>query len=373
MYSLTNSGIPFLIKELSVFKSLLREAPIKVSVIPSYLEGALGSATHFGSNRVIKAAFGEQIERTSLYLNAGNFKNRYVKSFDLRKFEESYVPLEKIVHCYHTRVLEDYLDKDTAYNDSCGVASHIRSFETINSAFLEFFERQSLIHNWLTESPGKQIDLKSISSEKVIYLIKKAKNFIDDIYFFDISLHPDVSVILTLGFGERYMGMGISANWGMEKAIVSSLEEFFEFFSTSPHKDFAKSNEEKSPDYEGDRSSDPHFYAHTFFSTYDSKKLREVYSYLFDKSKSIDYCCSEDIDFNYIESIRTICTTLNLDIQLVFIPSVIKNLPTKIVKVVSLNGYPHMLTTFLEPTDYIYSSSLNVSRFPNRGRALPFP
>ncbi|MBN8194217.1 YcaO-like family protein [Bacillus sp. NTK074B] len=375
MYKITKNGTPFLISELRVHRSIFRDAPKKVNITPSSLEGINGGATHFQIDRVLKAALGEHIERTSLYINAGNFKEENIPALNITTMEPSLVPVKNVLLCYYSKLFKEKIDMTVDYNDSCGVASHIHSFPTINSAFLEFFERQSFVHNWLTQSAGRLIDNTTISSPGIVSLMNKASQFVDDIYFFDISIHPKIKVILTLGFGEKYMAMGLSADWVLEKAMISSLEELFQFFGTSANKHFLGPEDIifKGETYEGNALEDSHFYSNYFFKTYTPQKLKESYAYLFKKSTHSIFTNESYQEKNFMRDVKQLAKELQLDINVVFIPSVIKNIPTKIVKILATNGYPHMFTELIDPYNSILPKVLGQNDFPNQGKSIPFP
>ncbi|KOR94824.1 YcaO-like family protein [Geobacillus stearothermophilus] len=382
MYKVHKIGAPFLLKEMRVYRSLFQDAPKKVSAIPSVLDGAHGGATHFQINRVTKAALGEHIERLSLYLNLGNFKNKTVKALDLVTLEVVDVPLKKVLLCRDARIFtDDEVEDINYYSDSCGVASHISSFKTINTAFLEFFERQCLIHNWLTQSPGRQIRLETITSRTIQELINRAKKFVDDIFFFDISLHPYLYVILSLGLGEKYMAMGVSAGWSLEEAIIKSLEEFFQFFGERANKYYLDDDDiifkgacEEEQDKLNAPMSDPHYYSSYFFNTFTPSKLKESYSYLFEHSKLVDYENKYvDLKSHFMTYIKNISQDLQLDILCAFIPCVLQGVPTKIVKILTNKGYPHMLTEIINPREVIFSKVLGQYNFPNEHKPIPFP
>ncbi|ELK21790.1 bacteriocin biosynthesis docking scaffold, SagD family [Anoxybacillus flavithermus TNO-09.006] len=369
-------------KEAGVYRSLFQNAPKKVFIRPSLLEGAHGGATHFEISRVIKAALGEYIERTSLYLNLGNFKQKTVHALNLVTLKTIEIPLKRVLLCYNAKVFDGDLEEGIDYNDSCGVASHVSSFRAVNNAFLEFFERQCFVHNWLTQSSGREIRQETITSELLKELIYKAKQFVDDVFFFDISLHNNLYVILTLGFGKQYMAIGLSSHWNLEEAMCKSLEEWFQFFGgkVSKYYLYEKNNIDYKMAHREYKSNsnyvhyDPCYYSNYFFSTFTPSKLKESFGYLFERSISIDYReQSNHRSVSFTNCIKEISEDLQLDILCVFIPCVLENVPAKIVKVLSENGYPHMLTQWLNPRDYVFSRVFNQKEFPNEGKPIPFP
>jgi hypothetical protein len=223
--------------------------------------------------------------------------------------------------------------------------------------------------------------LETITSRTIQELINRAKKFVDDIFFFDISLHPYLYVILSLGLGEKYMAMGVSAGWSLEEAIIKSLEEFFQFFGERANKYYLDDDDiifkgacEEEQDKLNAPMSDPHYYSSYFFNTFTPSKLKESYSYLFEHSKLVDYENKYiDLKSHFMTYIKNISQDLQLDILCAIIPCVLQGVPTKIVKILTNKGYPHMLTEIINPREVIFSKVLGQYNFPNEHKHIPFP
>jgi len=79
----------------------------------------------------------------------------------------------------------------------------------------------------------------------------------------------------------------------------------------------------------------------------------------------------EKKDLNAV--IRTIEHDLDMEVYGCFIPPFYKNYKTKIVKVFSRDGYPHLdPSQFDEKTTYI-TFNKDVEEFPNAYKLTPFP
>lgn len=335
--------------------------------------GITGHSVHSNVTQALKAAAGEHIERTSLYINTGNFTSEKTKAFNLVTGEIAEVPTSRILLNRDSRIFRDKEPASLGFSDSCGVASHLNSYAAIKAAFLEFFERQSLVYNWITKSPGFQVQPAEMENQTIQTACKKASHFVDELYFIDISIHPDLHVILALGFGEHYMGLGIAADWDLEEAVIGSLDELFQCFGYLKNKNYtdATDNLQRRERKQDNREYDPHYYSNYFHSHFTPEKLKEAYDYLIKNHKpKIDI---QELPNHLVERIARISKDLNIQILGCFIPTIKRGVKTKIIKVLSLEGYPHMNTAIIDPEEYPITHSLGTTHFPNRHRMLPFP
>jgi ribosomal protein S12 methylthiotransferase accessory factor YcaO len=365
---------PFLIDKLIVMRSNFLGSPVKSKIVPSYEFGCQGDSTTFNSNHSIKATLGEHLERTSVYTNNGRYVQNEIYGYDITNDREVKIPLKKILLCYHSNVIKNEITKSD-FNDSCGIASHKYSDKAINNAFLEFMERQSFIINWLSQSKGKIINKNIISELNLDLLYKMCFNYVDEVLMYDISIHNDVSVVLSIGIGEQYFGLGLSADWTLKGAIQGSLEEMFQFFSDKKNKytvskDLKHKNEEVlSLDF-----NDPHAYSKYLFS-FNSNEIANAYSYL---QKSDETVSRSESSFNSKNSniynkIKDIGRELGIEIIIASINRFNKNVPIKIVKVLSFSGFPHMRTDLLMPEENKLMKNIGIVSFPNKGKLIPFP
>ncbi len=139
----------------------------------------MGFSSKFSIRGALKAAVGEHLERASQYVNAGRFQEDKTRAFNLGTGEVVLVPTERILLCLYSRILHNRVH--VQYNDPCGTASYTASDRAINTAFLEFFERQPFTFNWLSKSGGRRIALSEITDRTVRRLDERARVLINEI------------------------------------------------------------------------------------------------------------------------------------------------------------------------------------------------
>ena len=373
MYHVKIRPTPFIPDLLYIKRSLFAADYCAVTIRELTEKGITGHSVHSNVARALKAAAGEHIERTSLYINTGNFPSDKTKGFNLATGELVEIPTSHILLSRDSKVFQNSEPSSLGFSDSSGVASHLNSYSTIKAAFLEFFERQSLVYNWITQSPGCQVQPAEMENHLIQTACKKASHFVDELYFIDISIHPDLHVILALGFGEHYMGLGIAADWDLEEAVISSLDELFQCFGFLKNKNYTEPTEDlqRRDNKRDNREVDPHYYSNYFHSHFTPKKLKEAYDYLLKSNKTKTN--KQKLPLNLAERIARISNDLNIQIIGCFIPTVKRGIKTKIIKVLSPEGYPHMNTSILNPEEYAITHSLGATHFPNMHQMLPFP
>lgn len=349
-------GTPFLIKESVIRRQNFLNAEIRSYIMPNEHSDGTGSSVSFSVNNTIKASLGEQLERSSMYKS-------YIKGpldypcFSMLNGELGHVNLDYLLLRHDLPVFKY---EELSFSDSCGVASHKTSTLSINAAFLEFIERQSFIYSWLTESPGVKINIDEIMNnmpeiKRKLIMIKK---YISEIYFFDISIHEEVKVILVVGFGEDSFSVGLNADWEIKNAIDGALSEFLESLEVNFYNHV---NDENIELYK------------KIYMNIIPKEFRKFYHYLVANSIEKKNQFSESIKkYNFKEKVQKISKDLRINPQLTFIPSNF-NSGIKIVKVFASEAFPHMNTMILEPENYPLTSTLGASSFPNKYRSLPFP
>ncbi len=371
MYNIKRSS-PFLINQVQVARSIFKGDYIKVNVRSNINKGIEGGSASFSIRRALKSAFGESLERTSLYINSGNIKEDEVLGYDFTKDSFTKVPLQRILLISNSPLLKN---KNFDFNDTCGVASHVNSYRTIEAGFLEFIERQSFVFNWLTKSKGEKIDISNFSDPRTINLVNKAGNYIDNIYAFNISISPNVFVILCLGVGSKHVGIGLNAGWSAESTFQGAMEELFQFFGLQKNKyDIKLSNSDNIGKLLGSNfidEEDPQYYAKSFVKNFGKEKLMNEYSYLFNSIKLDELYKEEPQNIRDLTSIiKKTGKELMIDIKMTFIPSKVENIPIKIVKFLSDEGFWHMKTEIIDTNKV---TLLKGKSLPNKGRLLPFP
>src|SRR5699024_2098100 len=329
-------------------------------VVSNTEERISGHDYNFNVKNVLKSSIGEWIERYTLFKNSYK-ENERLLSFNLVNREVKKVNADKIF----------ILDGPT-FNDTCGVASHLSSKRTIEAAFNEFFERQSLVYRWLTKTGGKRIDVTLLENKEINYLYNKAFNFIDKLHIIDISIHHSFSVILTVGIGKFYKAISLSANQNIVEATVNSLEELFQSFSDDWTKQYFESkdcflgfskNESIKHDLYKDyyfNISPENFYKEYEFLLTDSSNVKSISNYRYTNKPFKDV-------------IKTVSEDLNLEFYCCFIPNQLEHLETKIVKVYSPDGYPHMFPTEFTEEETRLRFNHETSMFPNQYKQIPFP
>lgn len=353
-------GVPTLGNFLKVDRSIFLNQFVQTHVVSySNTEHGMvaGHNCNFNIDQVIKSAIGEWIERKSLYIDYFP-EEQFISAVNILTGEIIRVPKGKI------------LFKGTPFNDSCGVASHLDSKNAIQAGYYEFFERQSIVHSWITKSEGVKIDFTNVNNSTIKHLIDSHYLFIDELYLFDISLHNSLKVVLGLGIGKHYVSIGLSANFDGEKAVISTLEEMLQSYADKWSKSYI--NKEVS-DESSKKIKDDDVYQE-YFKNLTPTDLKDLYSYLISSKRTVelyDYI-QEKKNFSN-EAIKEISDSLDLPPYCSFFSAFYKGLKTKNLKIFSPKGYPHMFPPqFTKEETYLTFNRSNLS-FPNAFKQLPFP
>lgn len=306
-------------------------------------------------NSILKPAIGEFIERHSLYYNYKT-KDDVVPAFRLVNGKTIQVSAEKV-----------FFVRGGKFNDSCGVASHLNSTKAIEAAFLEFFERQSFIFNWLTCSKGRKLTRKHITGKKNKVLYKTLQSFFDEVYIFEISLHPDVFVVFGLGIGEFLKGIGLSASFNLQDALNAMFKEMLQSVVHNYNKQDIIAFEKE------DGTSGMDIYKLEFLHL-TPEQLLDKFDYLFTVHTSTFEMIDDnqkDRDLNTV--VKLIEQDLNIEVYGCLIPTFYNNYRTKIVKVFSKGGYPHMDPSQYDEQTTTTTFNQHVNEFPNAYKRTPFP
>ncbi|WP_458025994.1 YcaO-like family protein [Pseudalkalibacillus sp. Hm43] len=315
--------------------------------------------------KVIKASFGEHLERLSLFkskLRPDGYGDRQFDAFNMITGETIQVPAASVLLEYNLPVFKGYGNLEKLYSDTCGVAAHLNSKDAMQNGFLEFVERQSLIQTWLTERVGERVTEASITDELILKSIHYMNKYVDEIHQFNISITEEVYVIMTLGFHENYFSIGIDADVDLDKAVQGSLNEFAMIVEGSIliHQ---KPTEERV-------FQDSQLYTEIFYQQ-TGEEFRRKYEFLMKSPPLGKRSDQPALSFNSL--IEKVSRELQVPIYCTFIPSFIESGREKVVKIFSPEAYPHMNTEQFDPEDYRISSSFPHNGFPNRGRHIPFP
>lgn len=341
---------PYLREIFKIDKSIYLKQINQITIAAKRSRGLSGHSVGINFSSVTKPAIGEFIERQSLFYNYRK-NNEQMIAFRIITGEEILIPADRIV----------FMD---SFNDSCGVASHLNSADTITNAFLEFFERQSLIYTWITASSGTLIPLSYIKNKKFNKYYEVLNNFIDDIYLFEISLHPIIKVVFGLGIGKFHKATGLSAGFSLDEALESSLSEMVQCISNKYNK--------KDVDYYKQHTEveDMDFYLQ-YYEQFTPNEWINEFSFLFNENSKCLSSTEKKLNLN--EAIDIIEKELGIDIYCSLIPTFYNGFRSKIVKVFSPNAYPHMFPVEFDEktTKLVFNKSNN--EFPNAYKQIPFP
>ncbi|MFJ5789613.1 YcaO-like family protein [Lysinibacillus sp. NPDC093197] len=279
----------------------------------------------------IQKVLGEFFEREIL-INNNDSKIDYKFSNSLLNGEKKSVAKNKLIA------------KDK-FVDSCGMAAHTSSYAVIKNAFLEFFERQSLIVNYLTKTPEDSINISKFHSFNT-YLL----NYVDNVYYYNISLSPKVFVILTLGIGKVNKCTGLGTSFILEEAIKKSQIEALQYFATKHTKeceiDFDKNDDIEQKDL-----------YHKKFDSITIPQFRKLYHYLLETESTIIRQTVAQLNSEFLELLDWCNINLKMNPMISMFPSHRKIPHLKIVKVFDTNWFPH-----LNPSLYTKENIDNVSK-----------
>lgn len=356
-------GTPFVLKTVNVKQNSFLRNYFQCDIIPFGENGPPASSVSFNKKNALKAAVGEHLERSSVYINNGRFKRENITGIDMTTHAEITIPLYRMLLYWGAPPLNK-LNLEGLYNDTCGLASHITSFQSIQSAFFEFFERQSLLYSWFTNTPGKRIKIGDLCKDPDIEKqINMAFGHIDELYFIDISMSEKVKVIICIATGKEIKGVGLSAHWDYKNAILGAIKELFQYITTrESHSNSINENE-----------FDALYYSRYFMNEVSSESLKSDFNYLISNSKNIeidifDRVKIEEEDFGKI--IAELSNELEIDFILCFVPVITNQIRTKIVKIMTTRGFHHMFTSAILPEKIPILKGHNV--FYNKGKVIPF-
>ncbi len=355
---------PFLLRNFSVKSKLFLDSYVYAQMSTS--TDSKGFGLRYNKISAIKAGLGEHIERLCA---VSNFRKQEVVNsypvidcFNLLTGEFAKVQADKIFLNFDLPMFK-HVETHNHFNDSCGLASHITSMEAIEGGLNEFIERQSLVTNWLTRSPGEKVSyplLKEKNSQniKLLKMIKLVENMSDEIFSFNISLIEGIYVILTIGTKGIAFSSGIGTDSILEKAIEKSLNEYLMILESCLIREQINF-----------RVVDK--YAANFYSL-TSKEFLESYKFLLegeDILSELAYSSQKNSMQNWILSLNE---KYGLNIFACYLPHPIKHINSKVVKVFSPEGFPHIDTELFDPEEFEISKYLIGKNFYNKFKSIPF-
>ncbi|PYY29738.1 YcaO-like family protein [Paenibacillus illinoisensis] len=261
-----------------------------------------------------------------------------------------------------------YLVFSDTFVDSCGMSSHYKSLDTITSSFYEFVERQSLILNYLAKSSAVKVDIKRY--ETVLSGHLYLKNFIDDISYYDISLHPELHVILSIGTGNENKSVGLGTHNNLEQALLKSQNEMIQYFAGSTSKYNFTGNGytfSENEDFEMDKD-----YYHIRFEEISPQELKEMYSYL-QSSPYMKVAVPHNTNMELRKVVQDLYLKYAINPFVICIPSK-RNIPNlKTTKIVDPLWFPHMNPSIYKPELFDHIEGITGLRLDRACKFIPFP
>lgn len=355
-------NIPSPLSQFQVHQSVFTCTPTTVFLaVPSRHQLVQGASTKPSRLEAGRAAVGELMERYVMGTAPLAPFRSTLPGYSLTAGQIADVPIEDVYFWVLGR------NGQPQAADSMGAASHVTSEKAIEAAWLEFIERQSLIYHWLTRTSGNLIPFQLLSTQ-TLRRLAPLRNFFDEVLIVDISLHPAVCVAVVMGFGTRFMGIGVAAHWNTSDAVDSAMREVFaQLIYYSPWCARGRRTPFSTPSFDS-------IYAKNYYENYAPLSLRN----------DIEYLASGDpLQRNepgesphgaeMLEVIADVCQALRVKPVIVHLPNRVEGSPFRMVKMFSHGGYPHMRCDVLVPEDYPISFHRGLTTFPNRARLIPFP
>ncbi|WP_150272756.1 YcaO-like family protein [Paenibacillus tepidiphilus] len=364
--NLTN-GTPFFIKSIYTKQNIFLNDYYQTDIIPFKENGPQSSSVSFIKTNTLKAAIGEQLERSSLYINNKRMLDQHISGVNMATSEKTLVPLYRILLNWSVPVLKN-MNLNGLFNDTCGAACHVTSSSSINTAFLECFERQCLLYSWFTKANAIKLNTTSLIKDFTINRILEMASFhISELHLFDISLCEEVKVILSIGIGKDTKGVGLCANWSYKDAIIGSLSELFQYITINQNND----NIKHMLKGDNDDSLNPLLYGHHFLNVSPSA-LKSDFQYLYNCPLiNVDLTIESMSPSSLSDKVNIISNKTGLDFVLCYIPPINKYFSTKTVKVLSPRGFPHMYAAKINPNEIEFLKT-HRNEFHNIGRMIPF-
>lgn len=299
----------------------------------------------------IISTLGEFFEREVL-INSNPIQREKIIATSLYTGEKKKVAISKIVF-------------SGVFVDSCGMSSHTISSETIRNSYVEFFERQSFLLNFLSKSTGVKIDISKNHElmEYELYL----KQFIDETKYYDISMDKRLHVILVICTGKMYKTIGLGTNECLYKAVLKAQMEALQYFASSTTK-----HGNKGIGYSTNKSIQKDYY-HSNFDKLSSDDLKNLYSYLDQSKITIEVTKRKNKELDLTQLIQLLYRNYNIHPFISCIPSK-RNIPNlKITKVFDENWFPHMNPKYYSQSMYDFIEE-STGKFLDRSiEFIPFP
>ncbi|WDM20585.1 YcaO-like family protein [Paenibacillus polymyxa] len=356
---------PFILKKLNIYQSPFINRQ-KGCTISSFLNSEInGFSKKEDVYKLVKASLGEFQERLAamkcLRKDDEDLSPKF-SAFSLLNGETIDVPADFLILNHHQPLFEKL--QSTTFTDSCGTAAHIQSDLAIEKGYLEFIERQSLIYSWLSKDPGCRVPIENIKNTVLLKKYNSISSVLNHISFHNISIIEDIFVIMTIGFRDNIFSVGLGADWDLNKAINSSIDEFTMIY-------------EGMISYKGVHSEEfktGNLYVDLFYSKNIKDFLNDI-SYLtnntsYIKNKKITETKTKE--FLIRNSLQNIKKKFDIEIYAAQIPSPYEKSQVKVVKIFSPDAYPHINTTLFDPNEYKITRFMKRKSFPNIYKMIPF-
>ena len=357
----TSVGHPYFVKRVVVSGSPFTAEPTQVGMEAGGLGTVTGTGTDLSRRRAAMGAWGELTERYTCAVRSVHIKGYAVSAFNLTRGRPEAVPLHRVLYADRRSVFPEGCDHPYI-SDSLGVACHRYSGAALQSAWFEFMERQSLIYNWLTASPGRAIEPSNLVEKQ----LSRVRAYFSEVKMFDISLHADLCVALVVGTGDKFMGVGCSADWNASEAVNGAIRELLSHvvIYLPPHAAGGRG----TPTRWEVRGRTGNVYADYFYHEMTPGALWHAYSYL---GQGTSHPIGRRSEGGIAKRMVTVASDLLFEPLVVHVPRH-DGSAAEVVRVLGTGAYPHMRCDLLVPEQYaIHFHKGNVS-VPNRGRLIPF-
>ncbi|WP_409294020.1 YcaO-like family protein [Peribacillus sp. SCS-26] len=369
----TINGTPFLLDGLTIKESSFKD-DFKIATIHNNNGNTTrGDGTSFNKVLALKGAMGELLERVTQTKLSHKIKVDNIQGYNIKNDEIVTVSAEEVL-LVNSNLYEEL--PDNYWSDSSGTAFHRNSYDVIDSSFLEFIERQSLVFNWLTKTPGENIIVDRFLKGKGIETIyRNLKSYFNDIFTFNISISQHCYVIITIATGPNIKSVGLGAGWTIESALYKSLKETWQLTGDYKPNHFPELHPTNLLEpYLNETSRNGNIY-HDYFASLSKEEVLEEYNYLSGRknnSVSIKKNQSErPSEKLLIKKLKDIGDELSTELIIVYIPSIIEEFPGIVVKILGNGAFPHIKTDIINPLNYTING-INKRDVPNQGRMVPF-
>lgn len=298
----------------------------------------------------VMSTLGEFFEREVL-INTNKLKNKELTAVSMIDGNIKNIDTAKVVF-------------DKCFVDSCGMASHILSDDIVKTAFLEFFERQCLIFNYLSRSLGVKLDIKNCS--EVLIYNNYIKNFVDRISYFNISLDNEIYVVIALALGEDRKAIGLGTDIDCKTAILKAQKEILQNFAV----ECSKYNYQDIG-FDINEYSEKDLY-HTYFDNLSSLDIEKKYKYL--ENSPIEIVSNKvNNTLNLNNLLQKINKNYGIEPYIVFINTKRLVNHLKVIKVIDFNWFPHMRPEFYNDDIYSYVEKRTNIILQRDVNIIPFP